>query len=132
MRDSSALGASSNSRCASSKKNTNFGLSRSPTSGSDLEQFRQQPEQEGRVEARALHQPVGRQDVDGTETRRIAAHHVGERQGRLAEELLAALLAEGQELALDGADRLLADIAEFGGEGAGILGDPLQQRLQVA
>ena len=30
---SSAFGASLNSRCASSKKNTSFGLSRSPTSG---------------------------------------------------------------------------------------------------
>ena len=29
----SAGGASSNSRCASSKKNTSFGLSRSPASG---------------------------------------------------------------------------------------------------
>ena len=34
IRSTSAFGASLNSRCASSKKNTSFGLSRSPTSGS--------------------------------------------------------------------------------------------------
>ena len=34
MRSTSAAGASLNSRCASSKKNTSLGLSRSPTSGS--------------------------------------------------------------------------------------------------
>ena len=39
MRSTSAAGASLNSRCASSKKNTSLGLSRSPTSGRLLEQL---------------------------------------------------------------------------------------------
>jgi hypothetical protein len=39
MRSISTAGASLNSRWASSKKNTSLGLSRSPTSGSSLEQL---------------------------------------------------------------------------------------------
>ena len=60
----SAFGASSNSRCASSKKNTSFGLSGSPTSGSCSNSSDEQPQQEGRVELGRVHQLVGGEDVD--------------------------------------------------------------------
>jgi hypothetical protein len=40
-------------------------------------------------------------------------------------------LLQGQQSALDGADRLLADVAVLGGERACVLGRPLQHGLQV-
>ena len=52
----------------------------------------------------------------------VGAHHVVEIERGLAEEALAALLLQGQQRALDGADRWLADIAVLGGELAGVLG----------
>jgi hypothetical protein len=99
--------------------------------GQPLEQFGQQPQQERGVETRALHQPVGRQDVDHPGARRVDAHHIGEIERGFAEESLAALLVEHQELALDGADTRLADIAVLGGELAGVFRHPLQHRLKV-
>ncbi len=72
--------------------------------GHHLEQLRQQPEQERGVEARALHQPVGGKDVDGAHAGGIEADHVLEIERGLAEEAFAALLLQGQQRALDGAD----------------------------
>src|SRR4029450_5465593 len=95
------------------------------------EQLRQEPQQEGAVEPRALHQLVGRQNVDISRARSSASGHVPELAPWLAEEALAALLLQRKQRSLDGADRLLAHIAVLGGERGGILGDVLEHRLQV-
>ena len=99
--------------------------------GQSLEQLRQQPQKTGAVEARALHQAVGRQDVDHTGAACIDADHVGEVECGFAEEALAALLLQDQQLALDGANAGLAHVAVFDCEGTGILRRPLQHGLQV-
>ena len=77
-----------------------------------LEQLRQHPEQEGGVEPRALHQLVGDEDVDHAPPVAVGAHEILQRQRRLAEEFGAALVLQHQELALDGADGRLGDVAE--------------------
>jgi hypothetical protein len=60
-----AGGASSNSRCASSKKKHELRLVRiADLREVDSNSSRQQPQQEGRVELRARHQFVGGEDVD--------------------------------------------------------------------
>ena len=62
---------------------------------------------------------------------RRSPHQVGDRQRRLAEEGLAALLLEDEERALDGTDARLGDVAVAGGELAGAIGDIGEQRLEV-
>ena len=59
------------------------------------------------------------------------AHELGDLERRLAEEIVAALLLEDEERALDRADRRLGDVAVAGGELAGALGDIGEKRLQV-
>ena len=81
-----------------------------------LEQLRHQPEQEGGVEARIVHQLVGRQDVDDAAPVAVGAHQVLDVERRLAEELVALLVLEHEELALDRADGGLRDVAVGGGE----------------
>src|SRR5207253_379088 len=51
-----------------------------------LEQLRQHPQQEGRVELRALHQFVGRQDVDDTASIAVDAHEILQIERGLGEE----------------------------------------------
>ena len=58
-------------------------------------------------------------------------HQVGQLQRRLAEELFGTLLLQGQQAALDGADRGLADVAVGGGQLVGVLRHRLQHRRQV-
>ncbi len=96
-----------------------------------LEQLRQQPQQERRVEPRALHQLVGDQDVDGAAAVAAGTHQVLQLQRRLAEELGAALVLQHQKLALDGADRGLGDIAVLRGQFVGVLGEEGQHGAHV-
>ena len=77
-----------------------------------LEQLRQHPQQEGRVQPRALHQLVGHQDVDHAPAVAVGAHEILQRQRRLAEKFRAALVFQYQQLALDGSDCRLGDVAE--------------------
>ena len=130
MRSTSAFGASLNSRCASSKKNTSLGFSRSPTSGScsnssDSSHSRKVAYSRGEFislsAARMLITPLPP----------IGLHEVGDVEHRLAEELVAALLLELQQAALDGADAGGADVAVLGGELARVLADVLQHGAQV-
>ena len=79
--------------------------------GQLFEQFGQQPQQEGRVQFGRRHQLVGGKDVDDAATLLVSRDQVGDRQRRLAEEMLGALRPQLQQRALDGADRLLRDIA---------------------
>ena len=95
-----------------------------------LEQFRQHPQQEGRVQTRRGHEFVGSQDIDHAVTA-IGLHEVGDVQHRLAEELFAALLIDQEQATLDGADAGGADIAVFSGELTGVFADELQHGAQV-
>ena len=99
--------------------------------GQFLEEFGEQPEQEGGVEAGRVDELVGGQDVDGAAAIGGEEHEVGEFQGRLAEEGFAALLVQHQQLALDGADAGLADVAVFGAEFAGAFGDVGEDGAEV-
>ena len=81
-----------------------LGLVRVADLGQLLEQLRQQPQQERGVEPRILHQLVGRQDIDVAAAVAVGAHEVLQGERRLAEEFLAALVLQHQQLALDGAD----------------------------
>src|SRR3546814_3591923 len=76
-----------------------------------LEEFRQQPEQEGGVEGRRQDQLVGSQDVDRPAPFAVAAQEVRQRQRRLTEEGLGTLLVQGQQATLDRAHRSTADVA---------------------
>jgi hypothetical protein len=102
----SAGEASSNNRCASSKKNTIFGWSRSPTSGSC-------------------------EHVDDAAPAHVLAHQVGQFQGRLAEELVGAVAFEFQDRALDRRDALRADQSVLGRDGLGVVGGVGEQRAQI-
>jgi hypothetical protein len=77
--------------------------------GQFLEELRQEPEQEHRVEPRRVHQPVGHQHVDPAPPA-VGGDHVGKRERGLAEEAGRALVLERQELALDRAERFGATL----------------------
>ena len=77
-----------------------------------LKQLRQHPQQEGRIQPRALHQLVRNQDIDHAPAIAVGAHEILQRQRRLAEKLAAALVFQHQKLTLDGSDRCLGDISE--------------------
>ena len=97
---------SSNSRCASSKKKTSLGLSRSLTSGSASEQLGQQPHQRGREElgARSCTAGSSRHEIRPAAVGR-GAQEIGDLELRLAEELGAPTILEPDERAQQHADR---------------------------
>ena len=74
--------------------------------GEVLEQLAEQPQQEGRIEPRALHQLVGGEDVDDAAALVVEPDEIVHRDRRLAEEMVAALAAQLEQRALDRADRL--------------------------
>ena len=95
-----------------------------------LEQLGEQPEQEGRVQARRGHQLVGGENVDHA-LAVVGLHQVIDVEHRLAKKRLATLFAERQQAALDGANRRGRDVAVFGGEVLGVLADVLDHGAQV-
>ena len=96
-----------------------------------LEQFGEQPEQEGRVERRRLNQFFGGEHVDDAAAVAIDLHQVVDVEHRLAEEDVAALLFQRQQAALDGTDRRRGDVAILGGEVLGVVADVLDHGAQV-
>ena len=70
-----------------------------------------QPQQEGGVETRVLHQLVGCKNVDDAAAVAVGAHHVFELECRLAEELGAALVLQHQKLALHRANGRRRNVA---------------------
>src|SRR3546814_3936880 len=62
-----------------------------------FEQFRQQPQQERRVQPRLLIQHVGSEHIDDAAATEIDAHEVVEIERRLAEEMLGAIGFERSE-----------------------------------
>ena len=96
-----------------------------------FEQFGQQPEKEGGVELRALHQPVGGQDIDLTAALRVDLHQIGNLQRRFPEKPRAALRFQLQQCALDGAHAGGGNIAVSAGQFLAVGTGPKQQRLQI-
>jgi hypothetical protein len=90
-----------------------------------LEQLGQQPQQEGRVQPRRVHQLVGGEHVDDTPAV-DGLQEVGDVEHRLAEEPVAALLLDLQQPALDRADAGRADVAVGRLVLARVLGDVLK------
>ena len=99
--------------------------------GEGLEQFAEHPQKEGRVEPRGGHQLVGGEDVDDAATLIVNPEEIVEVERGLAEEMVAALAAQLEQRALDGADRLFGDIAIFEGQLIGAGSDVDQHRLEV-
>ncbi len=99
--------------------------------GQLLEQFGQQPQQEGGVQARAVHQSRGVQHVHLAPAVQGCAHHVLQTQGRFAEEGLAALLLQLKQGPLDGGDGGGRDVADLAADSLGVLADIGQQGAQI-
>ena len=79
--------------------------------GQQLIEFAQQPEQEGGIQIRLAEQAFRRQDVDGALAVLVPGQPVRQVQGGLAEEIVAALVFQDGDGALDRADGGLGDIA---------------------
>ncbi len=99
--------------------------------GQRLEQFGQEPEQESRVELRALHQAVGRQDIDIAAALFIAANEVVDFKGRFTEKPVRALAFERQQLPLDRADAGLGYVAVLRRQFARLFAAGHQHLLEV-
>jgi len=99
--------------------------------GKLLEEFGEQPQQEGGVEPRIHHQLVGGQHRDRAAPVIGGAHDVGDRKRRLAEEIFRALLFEDQQAALQRADRRFRDLPELARQLACMLAHVVQERLQI-
>ena len=96
-----------------------------------LEQFRQQPQQEGRIKPRAVHQLVRRKDVDPPRPAAIHQHQIRQIQRRLPEQLRAPFVLQHQKPPLDRPDRGRRHQPIARRDRLGILPDEDQQRLQV-
>ena len=138
----SCLGMPSKSRCASSKKNTKLGLVGVAHLGQGLEERREHPQEEHRVDLRRLHELGGVEDVDVAAAVGRAGEPVGEVEVGLAEEDVTALVLDGQKRALDGADGLarhatvgglvlLGVVGHIGEHGAQVLEVEQQHALVV-
>ena len=79
--------------------------------GQQLIQLAQHPQHEGGIKRRAQEELVSRQDVDHAAAFPVAHKPVGDVERRLAEELIAALVLQHRDGALDGADGGLGDVA---------------------
>ena len=100
-----------------------------------FEQLGHQPQQEGAVQARAVHQPRRVQHIDLTQNTSLAVqrrpHHVGQFQSGFAEEGVAAVLFQLQQGALDRGDRGGGYIADLATDAGGVLGDIGQHRPKI-
>ena len=99
--------------------------------GQALEQLGEQPQQEGGVQARGLHEFVGDEDVDDALAAFCGLHHVVDVEHGFAEEAVAALAFDLEQRALDGADAGAADVAVGGGELFGVVAHVLEHGAQV-
>ena len=96
-----------------------------------LVELGEHPQQAGGVQLRHLVELFGAKDIDHPFTAGIDAHPVGNIQHRLAEEVLGALLLQGQQPALDGADRGAVNIAVLVLERLGVIADKLGDCAEV-
>src|SRR5262249_8870601 len=96
-----------------------------------FEQLGQQPQQESGVKAWAIDETVGGKNIDRTEPFPVRTEKIGELECRLAKEFFGALVFQDEELALDGSDRRLADIAVGSGQAAGVFANEGEQGAQI-
>ena len=99
--------------------------------GKRLEQLGEQPEQVGRIQLGAAHQPVGGEDIDETAPARIDAKQVVHLQRGFTEEAIRPLAFETQQAALDRADRGLRNAPVLAAHRIGIVGSMGEQTAQV-
>src|SRR5215212_1221084 len=96
-----------------------------------LEQLRQQPQQEGRIELGIVRQLVRRQDIDDAAAVALGAHEIRKVERGLAKKGIGALVFENQKLPLnraDGRGRYIAvDFLQF----RGIVSRQAQDRAQI-
>ena len=96
-----------------------------------LEQFGKQPQEEGGIEAWTAHQFIRRKYIDVSAPVLVGADEILEHKRGLAEELVAALILQHQQLALDGPDRSLGHIAVMDCELGSMFRDVAQHGPQV-
>jgi len=99
--------------------------------GEVFEEFGEEPEEEGPIDTGCEHEAVGGENIDDAATGRIGLEKVVEIESGFGEEAVAALLFEGHETALDGADACGGDVSVSGGESGGVFGDVGQEGAQV-
>jgi hypothetical protein len=108
-----------------------LGLGQVADLGEVFEEFGEHPEEERCVDAGGEHQFLGGEQVDDAVSLAVGLEEVVEVQGGFREETIAALLFEGHETALDGADAGGGDVSVAGGEGGGVFGDVGEQGSEV-
>ena len=113
------------------EKEHQFGFVGVADLGQHLEQFRQQPQKEGRIEDGGIHQRIGGQNVDPAPPIGITGEQVHQVERWFAEQFRATLIFQHQQLPLDRAYRSGGDIAISQRQVGGVLPDPDQQRLQI-
>ena len=94
-------------------------------------QFRQQPEQEGGVEAGLQKQLVGGQNVDMPPAIQRGLHQIVQPHRGFAEKLVGPLVLQFQQFALQDAQRLFADSAVVLADRARVFDRVSDQRLQI-
>ena len=102
-----------------------------PDLGQLLEQFREQPQKEGRVEPRARHQTIRRHHIDPATAIGRERHQICQIQRGLTEEIGPALILQHQKLPLDRADGRAGHIAVAQGNLILMLAHKQQHGLQI-
>ncbi len=126
-----ALLASLNSRCASSKKNTSFGLSSVADLGELVVELGEHPHHEGREQRRPVLDVGQLEDADAPAAVGRGLHQVGDLELRLAEQRAGALLLQLHHLAQQHADRRLRDAAVVALQLRARVGQVGEHRAQV-
>jgi hypothetical protein len=96
-----------------------------------LEETGEHPQQKRRIELGRLVQLIGGKNIDDSVAIRIGLHPIVEIESWLAKEFFAALLLNGHQAALDGADAGGGDISVLRLKIFGVIADVLQHGLQI-
>src|SRR5215467_10060408 len=99
--------------------------------GELFEQFREQPQQERRIQPRVQDQAVGGEDAHDATAGEVGAQQVGKLQCRLAEKRFAAIVLEPQQRPLNRGDRLRADEAIPLGDLFALIRDERQDGAEI-
>src|SRR3984893_11372235 len=113
------------------KEETELGLGLVAHFRQPLEQLGEQPQEKSRIEARIAHQFIRGQNVDVSSPILIGPNEILERDRGLAEELVAALILQDEELALAGADGGLGYIAVTRGQLGGVVRDIAEHGAKI-
>ena len=96
-----------------------------------FEQLAEEPEQERSVELRRQHELVSGEDVDDSTTIRTTLDEVVDVEGRFAEEDVAALLFEHQQLSLNSANGCGGYVTVVTANSFGIIRHPTEHCLEI-